>query len=313
MDPSKAVLARRYAFAEGDAKKAEEWGEQLWLKLRIFFPSAAPKILKAPDTFEYLNDRLTNYVHSRLVVRGCQIMKAMAELPEDAIELALSDAVEDVLDLTETDRLDIAWLLMRICGRANTNKGSAPTKAQSAAITQFAYENGHRCYLCGDNLVFTRVANEEFAKGTARDTSVVEFDLDGAPVPHRRAFEIEHIFPQKRGGGRSRRNLAACCEACNKYKDVLLSFADLSIETMITSSTDPEKLTKLFGGKQRFALLWRQNGNCGACSGPFHNAHDERLLLRRRNLDDSFHFHNVEIICGDCDDLNATDRIELRA
>ena len=108
-------------------------------------------------------------------------------------------------------------------------------------------------------------------------------DRDGIPEPF------------KRLPCRSRTNLAACCESCNKFKDVKLSFADEAIETLITASTDSAKVARALHAKARFLVLWRQKGECARCSIKLYEAPDERLFLFRKNKDDAYHFVNVEI------------------
>jgi 5-methylcytosine-specific restriction endonuclease McrA len=126
------------------------------------------------------------------------------------------------------------------------------------------------------------------------------------------AFEVEHLFPQKRGGSRAPANLTAACKSCNKYKDVLINFSDLPVETFLTSSSKPENIKSAFGGVKKFALLWRQAGCCARCDLPFYEAQDERLILLRRNDDDAYHFFNVEITCGACGEQDPKG-VELRA
>ncbi|MBJ7446240.1 MAG: HNH endonuclease [Brevundimonas sp.] len=294
MTPSGVALTKTYLFGEEIESKAADWGEQLWLILKQLLPVSPPISLRASDSYAYLGDRLTNFVHSRLIVRGVQLVGEFNDLPGEALDQELDNLVDDLLDLSAEERANIVWFLRRACERIRAG-GADPTKSQKKTIRRFAQANSHRCYLCGHSLIF---GNEAEA----------EEELPDDALPEQRApqnywtFEIEHVFPQRRGGSRHRSNLAASCKSCNKFKDVLISFADLPVETYVTPSITPSRITETFGGVKKFALLWRQRGCCARCDVPFYEAADERLFIVRGDPKDAYHFFNVEIACGPCGD-----------
>jgi 5-methylcytosine-specific restriction endonuclease McrA len=234
---------------------------------------------------EFVAERFTNYVLARLVARGMVAETTVAGLSEDARQQAFEDAVDGVLDVDPDSRDKVVWFLERICARRR-RKGGDLTVAQKKTIYGFAAKENHRCYICGQELSFPSRPHPN------APTDPEETDW--------RLFEIEHIFPQSKGGGRRRTNLAACCKSCNKLKDDYLSFADLPLEDFITASNDRTKVIKAFGAKGRFALLWRQRGRCARCDTPFHDAKSETLVLQKRDVADAYHFMNAQIVCGDC-------------
>jgi 5-methylcytosine-specific restriction endonuclease McrA len=304
--PSSVSLERKYVFPDPTHEKTEEWGERLWKLLRLHLELEVIPALRDPQQYEFMTDRLVNFVLARLVVRGVQIYKANRQLPSEVWHRLWSESVSDVLNVSDDVRDDITWHLSKICPRVLSD-GAKLSGNQKKRITRFAHANSHRCYICGYHLEYDKRGEVEC------DNDVIDV-LDEASsdvLPSRRSFEIDHMFPQKRGGGRSAENLAACCEECNKYKDVLLSFADFPLENAITGSIGAS-VRKTFGGRNKFALLWRQSGSCAICETKFHDASDERLYLIRRNPSDSYHSLNVDVACGACIDEQSLEGIQIR-
>lgn len=288
MEPCRVDLPRTYAFWDDVDEKKEDWGPRLWSLISSTVDFDPPVVLVDRDAYGFVRDRMVSFIHARLVTRARQIDAEMAAFPEDARQDRLAEMVGEVLTLGEGQLQDMAWLLSRIAARIR-RKGGVLTTAQRAEVEEFASANRHRCYICGRGLHYEAVPHPEAGMANA----------------NYRSFEIDHMFPQGRGGGRSRSNLAACCESCNKFKDVKLSYADDVVESLLTVSQDGARVERTFNAKARFLVLWRQRGECARCSIKFYAASDERLFLFRRNPADAYHFMNVEIGCGTCGDLQA--------
>jgi 5-methylcytosine-specific restriction endonuclease McrA len=293
-DLSAINLERTYSFADDVDDKKADWGLQLWRLLRSKLEFERPRLLRDNGESEFVAERFVNYALSRLIARGMLVEKSVAGLSEDARQEAFVYAVADVLDVDDETKDRVVWLLDKICARRK-RKGGDLTQSQNKAIAGFAAQENHRCYICGQELSF---------EGRPHPQSPV----DGSG-PDWRFFEIEHMFPQSKGGGRHRTNLAACCQSCNKLKDDYLSFVDLPLEDYTTSSDDTTRVRKVFGPKGWFALLWRQQGKCASCDIPFHDADSETLVLQKRNDQDAYHFMNVQIICGECSVALSSDKI----
>lgn len=285
MQPSGITLLREYRIREGAPDKAAHWGEQLWNLLASEVRLELPAAVVDREAYQFVHTRLVNHLLSRLVVRAKQANLANAGLPYETRAEAVRRAVDDVVALPEERQALVAYLLSRIVDRIE-RRGATLTPVQRGRVAEFARGRRHRCYICGRRLFYG-------------DDAVHD------PVEEKaayRSFELDHLFPQARGGGRGPDNLGACCESCNKYKDVNLSFADFPVEMSQTASLNPVQVAKVFDGRVEFALLWRQGGDCARCGTKFHDASDERLYLVRRDVGDAYHFMNVEIACGACED-----------
>ncbi|MET3909981.1 5-methylcytosine-specific restriction endonuclease McrA [Bradyrhizobium sp. S3.3.6] len=309
MKPSSITLDRKYAFRDFSDEKSEEWGERLWKLLRMHVAVDIAPVLRDRDRYEYINDRLVNFILARLVTRGVQIHKATSALPEEVRLEQWAEAVSDVLNVAQEVCDDMAWHLSKICPRI-VSGGAKLSNYQKRTIKRFARANSHRCYICGQHLEYADAKPEAVEKEDEGEATKEVDKVEKAFAP-RRGFEIDHIFAQKRGGGRSSANVAACCEDCNKYKDVLLSYADFPLENAITSSVG-KNVKAAFGGRNKFALLWRQSGSCAICGTKFHDTEDERLFLVRRNRQDSYHSMNVDIACGQCGADQSLEGVQLR-
>lgn len=301
MEPTGIVLENEYSLGPDLEEKTAHWGEMLWKLLRRELTVEIPRGLKNREQFEFISQRLVNYMLTRLVIQGVRLFQENKDLDEETIEGKLADLVDDLFDFSETTRGDIVSYLVRICPRLNTNNGSKPTESQNAKMRAFARERGHRCYICGQQL--------KYQSDTVPDS---ESELERKDR-EKRYFEADHIFPMSRGGGRGADNLAACCNACNKLKDVNIGFADFMIETAITKSFKPKNIIDhVANSKMRFALLWKQKGTCPMCNEKFYNKDKEKLFLTRKNNGDCYHFLNSEIVCDPCNELYDLDGVLIR-
>jgi hypothetical protein len=296
LQPNGITLRREYRIREEAPDKATNWGEQLWTLLASEVRLEVPTFIVDREAYDFVRTRLVNHLLSRLVVRAKQARAANAALPDETRAEAIRRAVDDVIALPEERQALISYLLTRIVDRIE-RRGATLTAVQKARVTGFARARRHRCYICGRRLFYG-------------DDAVHDPDEEKEAF---RSFELDHLFPQARGGGRGSDNLAACCESCNKYKDVNLSFADFPIEMSQSPSLNPVQVAKVFDGRIKFALLWRQGGACARCGKKFHDTADERLYLVRRDVDDAYHFTNVQVACGECEDGDMLDEgIKIR-
>jgi len=259
-------------------------------------------VLRDQDLVPILNARFVSYVYSRLVVGAChaiEIARSRDASEEDCNEL-LKDSVDAVVEVDDDVRETMVWYLTRIAKRV-VDEQAKPSKGQRKAIANAAVEQGHRCYLCGRTLHY---GSRPFGDDSAKNIHEIR---------KKRAFEIEHIWSQSRGGSRARANLAASCNECNNLKGHLLSFADIAIEQIMTKATSQKSLRSSMNGEARFALLWQQGGCCALCEEAFYDADTEELFLLKKEASQPYHFLNLMAICGRCNNAHKLNGVNLRA
>lgn len=306
-NPTRIALARTYPFRETEASKANEWAQPLWdyVRANVSF-SVQVSAIRDEALADVLHERFVNYVYSRLVVAGCfaynQLPPPESEIHQQAQrEQALQAAVESVLDVIPEISERIVYYLERICPRI-VGKRAELSKTQRRLIVKAAAHDGHRCYLCGRELHY------EKARPYGKDG-----DHRIGDIRVKRAFTIEHLWSQARGGSRNRANLAACCFECNNLKKHLISFADVAIEQIITTATEGASVLADVPALPRLAILLRQGGCCELCERKFHDMDTETLFLARREPDQPYFFFNIMIVCATCNDEHDLSGVQLRA
>ncbi|MVA27279.1 HNH endonuclease (plasmid) [Agrobacterium vitis] len=298
MEPTGITLGRSYVLSEDLESKTAHWGEILWNLLRREATIDLPRSLRNLDEFEFINIRLTNYLLSRLIVQGIVTFRNYKDLDDDTLQSKLEEVVDDLLNLSVPARDQVVSYVRLICERLDTNAGASLTKNQNQRIKAFAGRKGHRCYICGQRLTYEETVDNSNGNGVGRDT---------------RAFEVDHIFPQSKGGGRGTDNLAACCNACNKIKGHSISYADFPIEKAITKSEKPHNVkADVASSDMKFALLWKQRGSCSVCGVHFYAQEDEQLYLLKKNRRDTYHFLNTQIVCVRCVEEHSLDGVLIR-
>ena len=213
--------------------------------------------------------------------------------------------IERMSDVSEADKNRISDLLSSVTRRVFSQQGE-PSDGQKSAIATFAETNGHRCYLCASPLNYVPLSPALVQHLSPEQQEEAMFEHN------RRRYELEHIYPASKGGSRSRYNLSACCNECNKFKGNFTTFAELQLETILVASEQQDRVLQTFGKRQRFGLFWRQQGRCGSCSQPFYEKSDERLFVARREKSEAYHFLNTQIICGECHDTGDYEGIQFR-
>lgn len=306
----KTSLPRRYNFPEPRPYDSLPYGEELWTLIWHLCSSQVGSPLRDHEMSEVVRQRTTGYIVSRLIVEARRVRRGFSDEPlgetaERYLTQLLDDLVDRILDVSEANRNRASDLLLKITRRLSLKQGEA-TPGQANAIETFAEASGHRCYICAAPLRY-RPFDEKTIQHLTPDKQ------ESAAFEHnRRRYELEHIYPQSKGGTRSPHNLASCCRECNKFKDDLTTFAELQIEPIIVVSDDPTRVKETFGARQRFGLFWRQQGRCRSCAQPFYEKHDERLFVVRREKSDAYHFLNTQIICGECHDLGDYEGFHFR-
>ncbi|WP_425985261.1 HNH endonuclease [Ensifer sp. R-19] len=299
MEPTGIILERSYVLPDDLESKTAHWGEILWSLLRREAAIELPRSLRNLDEFDFINIRLTNYLLSRLIVQGIVVFRKHKDLDDDTLQSKLEDVVDDLLNLSEPTRDQVVSYVRLICERLDTNAGASLTKNQNRRIKAFAGQKGHRCYICGQQLTYEEQSiNNGSGNGAGHNA---------------RAFEVDHIFPQSRGGGRGTDNLAASCNSCNKIKGHSINYADFPIEKALTKSESPNNIkADVASAEMKFALLWKQKGACALCGVHFYAQEDEQLHIFKKNTRDTYHFLNTQIVCVRCVEEHDLDGVLVR-
>lgn len=308
-------LERSYAFVETDPSKAADLARPLWRYLSVKMPLGVDiGPLKQKEMADLMRERFTNYLYARLVIGACHALirsrtssvpgKNDSGLPVEGEDSVLEMAVSSVLDVDDEAVSDIVAYLTPLCARILSNKNAKPSPSQTKAIRRHAVSQGHRCYLCGRELHYEKKRPYPAIPEGAADDDIARIKK----IREKRAFEIEHIWSQSRGGSRHRVNLASSCNECNKIKAHLISFADLPVEQMITETTTGESLAAALDGRARLAILSRQDARCAHCGIKFHTLESEDLYAVKKEWDEPYHFYNLLLVCVECRTLHYASR-----
>ncbi|OYU25422.1 MAG: hypothetical protein CFE41_21380 [Burkholderiales bacterium PBB2] len=275
------------------------WGPDLWrfVANQVEFKfDLSP--LRQEELSQVIHNRIVNYTVSRLIVGGCQAISPVRNIPDFRQE-PLQQLVDDILDIDDQRRDRIVWYLDRICPRILSGANSLSRK-QNSFIRGFAAQRDHRCYICGNFLHYRSkpYGNDNWDR------------ID--EIRRNRAFEIEHVWCQARGGQKNIENLAASCNRCNKLKAELLSPVDLPIEAYVGSPSSESSVKTFLNAQLRFSLMWYQAGRCATCKTPFFELEDEVLVVALREREQPYHFFNMMICCAACDSSKKLQGVKFR-
>ncbi|MDC3993170.1 HNH endonuclease [Pseudomonas aeruginosa] len=301
--PSRITLDKFYLFNESESHRTTDWATPLWQYLKINVPFACDiSVLRNQELSKVLHERFINYVISLLITGACHALETHpgGNPDDDQRTELLAESIDSILEVETETRDTIAWYLERICDRILSKKAE-PSSGQRSAILRKATEHGHRCYLCGRTLHYR---HRPFGSDETENIDKIR---------EMRSFEIEHIWSQARGGSRHRENLAASCKQCNKIKRHLLSFADISIEQIMTTASKPKSIRASMSGDFRLALLWHQKGCCAMCRKKLHNIDSEHLFLAKKETSQPYHFFNMMAVCNQCNSDYNFNGVDLRA
>lgn len=111
-------------------------------------------------------------------------------------------------------------------------------------------------------------------------------------------IHTDHIFPRTMGGATAEFNLKVACKSCNESKSEYIDSTDFHYEQICFAS---EKNTESFNveleRKYKIAIWAKSQYSCSICGKPAVEV--GRLDFGRINLNDSWHFLNIEAYCSD--------------
>ena len=262
--------------------KVEEYnpGQQLQFLLReIYPPDSKDKasfvqridngLIAEGDFDELVYNSCINYVVRRLITtaeffsRQCE-GEGLPD-PDRRLVVKLRKFVREETHIPHKESEKVLDLLLE-CLRV---RGRQPTPTTKKRIRRIARDRGMRCYICGREL---------------------DFD-DSASVT------VDHKWPNALGGADQDFNLKAACSSCNSNKADYMDASDFHYEEicLVGDKGDGNFRTELCS-HYRVALLAKSDYSCVICGKP--SAKVGELRFARRNLNDSWHFINVDAYCG---------------
>jgi 5-methylcytosine-specific restriction endonuclease McrA len=218
---------------------------------------------------ELIYNSTINYMMRRLIFTAEFLRRKCNKnnLGEDRFILDLRNYLKENTRIP-TKNLERILVLLRECLKAR-KKEIAPS--QKKHIHRRAKQRDERCYMCGCKLDFERT--EKF----------------NSP-------EIEHNWPRSMGGVSEEHNLQISCSKCNSKKRNYIDYSDFHYEEIcIISDEDDDYFSTKMTREYEIALWAKSNFKCKICGKPASNV--GKLKLSRINLDDSWHFLNIDAYC----------------
>ena len=231
---------------------------------------------KADGSFsQLLYDSSINYLVRRLINTSAYLKRKYQSdnYPPEKFFDELRKFVEQETRIEETEREKIIVLLQQCLQAKNKKRKSKSKKLQKGRIIKNAINTyGElRCYVCGKSL--TESDDKQNNK-----------------------IEIEHYWPQSLGGMTQDFNLKISCSSCNNHKKSYIDFSDFHYEHIcLINDKDDVYASREIRKEQKIALWAKNEYSCSVCSRTA--AEIGRLSFGRINLNDSWHFLNIQSYC----------------
>lgn len=257
-------------------------GQQLQIILRqIYDPYAEDKgsfVSKVDDALiaegefkQLVYDSTINYVLRRLITTAEFIKRSVEKnnLPESRYVYKLRAFLNSQLHIP-TDKVEHILALLILCTKVSRK---TPTPKMLSRIRKSAAGRGGQmsCYICG-------IALQDSRPGV----------YDSA--------EVEHVWSNAMGGSNEDFNLKMSCLRCNKSKASFIDASDYHYEEMCLVSHKEDEHYSTEMRRDYEVALWAKNDfKCMRCQKPALIV--GKLDFGRRNLDDSWHFLNINVYC----------------
>ena len=216
-----------------------------------------------------------NYLVRRLIYTAAYIKKKYQSdnyPPEKFVnELRRFIQEETRIEYNNTEKIII--LLQQCLEARNKKRKSSSKKVQKKRIvTNTINQCGElRCYICGQSLSETEMEEQD-------------------------TIQIEHFWPQALGGRTQDFNLKVSCLYCNNNKKSHIDYSDFHYEQIcIINHKNDINCSDELARKYKIAI-WAKNGySCSVCGKKASEI--GKLGFGRINLNDSWHFLNIESYC----------------
>jgi hypothetical protein len=248
------------------------------------FTTRIDEIIKAEGEFSYLLYQSSiNYLVRRLISTVSYLKAEYDRTTEEKYEDFEERVLEPFTDKLRFYLRNVTRFEERLVERLIPilircldikNQGRVLNKVKKNKIRKRqTNENGElRCYICGCSL-------------SANNLDVKDI--------------IEHVWPKGLGGWNKESNLKVSCNRCTDNKQEYIDFSDFHYEEIcIAEAEEEENFHKAFKRIYKVALWSKSNYSCTICGAKAEKV--GRLIFKRRNLEDGWHFLNVDSYCESC-------------
>ena len=213
-----------------------------------------------------VRDSAVHYAFRRLLTSAVFLDRSQRLQDGGELIQLIRQFISDHTNLPRSDHERIAVLLVE-CIRAR--KAKVSSKLRRSLLSPLK-SDGMRCYICGCELT---------AETGQRNTAIVE-----------------HIWPQKMGGGSTRGNLCVSCSDCSAKKSDYMAYPDYHYECIcMVSDPDDRSFMSDFNSTYRIAVLAKSGFRCDLCGKPA--TETGGFEYTRENDGDSWHFLNIRPVC----------------
>jgi hypothetical protein len=257
-------------------------GEQLRLLLMELYPpdsknkksfidSVDNAFLAEGELAEYVYKSIINYLLRRLITTAEFIKRKHdpAVYPPTTYIIEIRKFIRDFTRIPQ-GRVERVIALILDCLRERERN---PTQKTKNRIKRKTRESGEGCYICGSELDF-------------------ETNDEG------NSAQVEHKWPRTIGGSNHDDNLCISCRRCNQDKSDFIDASDFHYEEMCLYSNDEDpnfhnELKWIY----KVSILAKSNYSCVVCDRPSKQVGE--MKFARRELNDSWHFLNIDAYCGE--------------
>lgn len=235
------------------------------------FLSKVDDVLKADNSFkELVHSSIINYLIRRFINTAEFIRRKYdADEYEEPEKLFIDELRQFIKEETEIKGSDAEKLLAILLMCVKMKRQSRKTIKKRKFIKQNLSDRAELlCYICGKSLTEDEV-------------------------------QIEHKFPKTMGGSNTASNLKVACEDCNNEKKNYIDSSDFHYEHICLSTHENDQNFKAeFKRSYKIALCAKSDYSCVICGQLTEFV--GRLGFVRRNLNDSWHFLNIDAVCEEC-------------
>ncbi len=221
-----------------------------------------------------------NYLLRRLINTAEYLRRKYQtdEFPSEKFNQELRRFIRENTHIPE-EKSEKLFVLLQGCLEAKRKK--LKKSKRDRLIKDYSSKNELRCYICGKYLSETEAETEVELKAQTEEK-----------------IEIEHLWPKTMGGATEDFNLKISCSFCNKSKQDYIDASDFHYEQIcLVNDKNDTNFSYEMQRTYKVALLSKSNYSCSVCNKQA--ATVGKLNFGRLNLNDSWHFLNIQAYCDE--------------